>query len=140
MVELDLDLRELLLEDTDTWPDVPLIGDLLMALRGCAGQRLKVRLLQYHEAPGENWGHDEEVGLIEDTLTPVLLKLFNQLKGQEGRYVTPSKLLTEVWGPEEHFNPVILRSNVWRLRERLKGSPYRIVTKPWFGYILQREQ
>jgi len=56
MLELDLDLRDLQPEDTARWPDEPFVGDLLMTLQCYAGQKLKVRLFAYHEAPGPNWG------------------------------------------------------------------------------------
>ena len=60
MDDIELDLRNLHLNDTLTWDDEPLVGELLVALRSCAGQRVKVRIFQHHKSVGPNWGHSEE--------------------------------------------------------------------------------
>ena len=59
MFEVEVDLRNLQPDDTLWWDDEPLVGDLLVALRACAGQRVKIRVLQHHETPGPNWGHED---------------------------------------------------------------------------------
>ena len=59
-----------------------------------------------------------------------------------GRVITPAELLQEVWGEEYVAEHSLLRTAIWRLRQRLEPdvqTPRFIVTVPGFGYRLGAE-
>lgn len=60
MDEIELNLEDLVFDDTLVWDDEPVIGELLIALRHHLGQRVKVRIFHYHESVGPNWGHQND--------------------------------------------------------------------------------
>ncbi len=64
------------------------------------------------------------------------------LAREPGRVLTPSELLQEVWGDEYVTEHSLLRTAIWRLRQRLEPdvqAPRYIVTVPGFGYRLGEE-
>ena len=64
------------------------------------------------------------------------------LAREPGRVITPAELLKEVWGEEYVAEHSLLRTAIWRLRQRLEPdaqTPRFIVTVPGFGYRLGAE-
>jgi DNA-binding response OmpR family regulator len=56
-----------------------------------------------------------------------------------GRVFTPAELLSRVWGPEFSEQAEILRTNMYRLRQKLETDPRQprhLRTRPGIGYYL----
>jgi two-component system response regulator VicR len=76
--------------------------------------------------------HDREVAL---TRTEYALMLI--LARQPGRVFTPAELLTRVWGAEYRDQAEILRTNIYRLRQKLEEDPRQpryLRTRAGVGY------
>lgn len=72
-------------------------------------------------------------------LTPIEFKLLSILVQYNGKVLTSSYLLAEVWGPDYEFEVQILRTHVSRLRRKIEDanrSPELILTQPGVGYSL----
>jgi len=73
-------------------------------------------------------------------LTPIEYKLLSVLARNNGRVLTHSTLLREVWGRSAQDQQVYLRIHTKNLREKLKDDPLNprfIVTEPGIGYRLK---
>ena len=74
---------------------------------------------------------------VELTRTEYALLL--TLARGEGRVFTPAELLSRVWGPEYSTQAEILRTNMYRLRQKLETDPKQprhLRTRPGVGYYL----
>lgn len=74
---------------------------------------------------------------VELTRTEYALLL--TLARGEGRVFTPAELLSRVWGPEYSTQAEILRTNMYRLRQKLEADPRQprfLRTRPGVGYFV----
>jgi DNA-binding response OmpR family regulator len=83
---------------------------------------------------------------IEDRdvrLTRLEYALLLTLARSAGRVFTPGDLLTHIWGPEYRDQAEILRTNIYRLRQKLEADPRQpryLKTQPGVGYYFSPDE
>jgi DNA-binding response OmpR family regulator len=83
--------------------------------------------------------HTVLVGEKAVNLTRTEYALLLTLAQGAGRVFTPAELLSRVWGPEYRDQAEILRTNMYRLRQKLEADPKQprhLRTRPGVGYYL----
>jgi DNA-binding response OmpR family regulator len=83
--------------------------------------------------------HSVTVGGREVTLTRTEYALLLTLARGAGRVFTPAELLSRVWGPEYRDQAEILRTNMYRLRQKVEADPRQpqhLRTRTGVGYYL----
>jgi DNA-binding response OmpR family regulator len=83
--------------------------------------------------------HTASIGDRQVELTRTEYALLLTLARQPGRVFTPPELLSRVWGAEYQDQPEILRTNVYRLRQKLEqqpGEPRILRTRTGVGYYI----
>jgi len=83
--------------------------------------------------------HTAVVAGREVALTRTEYALLLSLARGAGRVFTPAELLVRVWGPEYRDQPEILRTNMYRLRQKLEldpSQPRHLCTRSGVGYYL----
>jgi DNA-binding response OmpR family regulator len=83
--------------------------------------------------------HSANVGGREVVLTRTEYALLLTLARAAGRVFTPAELLSRVWGPEYCDQAEILRTNMYRLRQKLEANPRQprhLRTRTGVGYYL----
>ncbi len=130
-------------------------GPLLVIVQGVEGDTL-LRFLPRLQAPAPDLVEPMEFdGLLIDTAQRRVLQggelvhlsrtefgILAALAREPGHVITPAELLQEVWGEEYVTEHSLLRTAIWRLRQRLEPdvqTPRFIVTVPGFGYRLGAE-
>jgi two-component system KDP operon response regulator KdpE len=81
--------------------------------------------------------HSATIQDREVSLTRTEYSLLLTLARHAGRVFTPAELLTRVWGPEYRDQAEILRTNMYRLRQKLEEDPRQprfVCTRPGVGY------
>jgi DNA-binding response OmpR family regulator len=81
--------------------------------------------------------HSARIGSRELSLTRTEYALVLTLARDPGRVFTSVELLTRVWGPEYRDQAEILRTNMYRLRQKLEEDPRQprhLCTRPGLGY------
>ena len=68
-------------------------------------------------------------------LSKTELALLRELMGSPGRVLAPDDLLVQVWGPEYRGDAEILRTNIYRLRRKLKVGKF-LQSRPGVGYFV----
>ena len=68
-------------------------------------------------------------------LSKTEVALLRELMGSPGRVLAPDELLAKVWGPEYRGDAEILRTNIYRLRRKLKGGRF-LQSRPGLGYFV----
>jgi two-component system KDP operon response regulator KdpE len=75
-------------------------------------------------------------------LTRTEYALLLTLARSAGRVFTPADLLTRVWGPEYRDQAEILRTNIYRLRQKIEADPKEpkyLRTRAGVGYYLSAD-
>ena len=83
--------------------------------------------------------HAASVGDRQVNLTRTEYALLLTLARSAGRVFTPADLLSRVWGPEYRDQAEILRTNIYRLRQKLEADPKQpkyLRTRAGVGYYL----
>ena len=86
--------------------------------------------------------HAASVGERQVNLTRTEYALLLTLARSAGRVFTPADLLTRVWGPEYRDQAEILRTNIYRLRQKIEADPKEpkyLRTRAGVGYYLSTD-
>lgn len=79
--------------------------------------------------------HNVTVGDRAIVLSKTEMALLRALMVAPGRVLAPEELLAKVWGPEYRGDAEILRTNIYRLRRKLKAGEF-IQSRPGVGYFV----
>jgi len=115
------------------------VAAVLRRTRAAAGEPDPGQVVAVGELTLVPGNHTVSVGGREVTLTRTEYALLLTLARSAGRVFTPAELLSRVWGPEYRDQAEILRTNMYRLRQKLEAdpsAPRRIRTRPGVGYYL----
>ena len=86
--------------------------------------------------------HAASVGDRQVSLTRTEYALLLTLARSAGNVFAPADLLTRVWGPAYRDQTEILRTNIYRLRQKLEDDPRQpryVRTRPGVGYYLSAD-
>lgn len=79
--------------------------------------------------------HRVEVGELVVPLSKIEMALLRELMSSPDRVHASEDLLTKVWGAEYRHDSEILRTNIYRLRRKLKGAQF-LKSRPGVGYLV----